>query len=104
MWPRLIFSGYHNFSQGINGGLEIMKISSRVYKGIEYVQLSDLPADQQQQVTLALEHTFIKLLIDKSIISNCIQYKDYENWFDKAYPEERSVTKIENPVKQQVLA
>ena len=104
MLPRLIFYGYHNFSQGINGGFEIMKISSRIYKGIEYVQLSDLPADQQQQVTLALEHTFIKILIDKSIISNCIQYRDYENWFEKAYPEVRSVAKVEKPEQQQVLA
>ena len=81
-----------------------MKISSRIYKGIEYVQLSDLPADQQQQITSALEHSFIKILIDKSIISNCIQYRDYECWFDAAYPGERSAAKVDQPAKQQVLA
>lgn len=81
-----------------------MKISSRIYKGIEYIQLSDLPADQQQQITTALEHSFIKILIDKSIINNCIQYRDYESWFDAAYPAEKSATKDEQSAKQQVLA
>ncbi len=81
-----------------------MKISSRIYKGIEYIQLSDLPNDQQQQITEALEHSFIKILIDKSIVSNCIQYKDYESWFGETYPSENSVVKMDQALDHQVLA
>lgn len=75
-----------------------MKVNSRIYKGIEYVQLSDLPVDQQEKIKeLFTEDFLIKILIDKSIVSNCIQYKDYLNWFDKNYSSEKVAIKRERP-------
>ncbi len=73
-----------------------MKVNSRVYKGIEYVELSDLPVDQQDKIReLTAEDFLIKILIDKTIVSNCIQYKDYLNWLEKSYPMEKAPVRRE---------
>jgi hypothetical protein len=75
-----------------------MKVNSRIYKGIEYVELTDLPVDQQDKIKGVLtEDSIIKILIDKNIISNCIQYKDYLNWFEKNYSAEIVSIKRERP-------
>jgi hypothetical protein len=39
----------------------------------------------------------IKILIDEKVVSNCIQYKDYEFWFDNIYKKiiQVPVTKID---------
>jgi hypothetical protein len=63
-----------------------MKVNSKIYKGIEYIQLSDLPKDQQDLIVKNLnEEFFIKILVEKNVISNCIQYKDYALWFESFY-------------------
>lgn len=89
----------------LNGGLEIMKVNSRIYKGIEYVELTDLPVDQQEKIkeVVATEDFLIKILIDKAIISNCIQYKDYLKWFEKTYSVEKVVVRRERPAEAPTL-
>jgi hypothetical protein len=78
-----------------------MKVNSRIYKGIEYIQLNDLPQDQQEKIIETLHSEFfIKILIDTTIIKNCIQYKDYEMWFDSLYVTQQSVpAKVERHVE-----
>jgi hypothetical protein len=66
-----------------------MKVNSRIYKGIHYVQLTDLPVAQQERLVETVNSSlFIKILIDKHIVSKCIQYKDYELWFDTIYKKQ----------------
>ena len=75
-----------------------MKVNSKIYRGIEYVQLNELPKDQKEKISESLnEDTLIKILIDEWVVSNCIQYKDYELWFDNVYRGfiQVPVTKIE---------
>ena len=75
-----------------------MKVNSKIYRGIEYVQLNELPKDQKEKISESLnEDTLIKILIDERVVSNCIQYKDYELWFDNVYRGfiQVPVTKIE---------
>lgn len=63
-----------------------MKVNSKIYKGIEYIQLTDLPNEQQDLIIQHLEEDdFIKILVENSVISDCIQYKDYEAWFDTIF-------------------
>ncbi|MBL0741752.1 hypothetical protein [Chryseolinea lacunae] len=63
-----------------------MKVKSTVYKGIEYVQVSALPKDQMEKLLQTINRElFIKILIDDKLVSNCIQFKDYETWFDHVY-------------------
>jgi hypothetical protein len=63
-----------------------MKAESKNYKGIHYVQLNELPVSQQDNLlkTLRADY-FIKIMIEGSIVSQCIQYKDYCVWYDKVF-------------------
>jgi desulfoferrodoxin (superoxide reductase-like protein) len=73
-----------------------MKVNSKIYKGIEYIQLSDLPKEQQALIIQHLdEDFFIKILVENSVISHCIQYKDYVMWFETVYGDEGAVESAE---------
>jgi hypothetical protein len=70
-----------------------MKAELKIYKGIEYVQVNQLPAEQQNIISQTLSNKlYIKILIDGKIIGNCLQYKDYELWYNNVYrlPHKRS--------------
>jgi hypothetical protein len=70
-----------------------MKAEIKIYKGIEYVQVNLLPAEQQNIISQTLSNKlYIKILIDGKIIGNCLQYKDYELWYNNVYrlPHKRS--------------
>lgn len=63
-----------------------MKVKSSVYKGIEYIQINTLPADQKLKLMETLNsELLIKILADGKLIGNCIQFKDYEFWFDNIF-------------------
>lgn len=63
-----------------------MKVDAKIFKGIEYVQVSELPQAQREMLgqTLSAE-LYIKLLIDGKIVSGCLQYKDYSKWYADHY-------------------
>jgi hypothetical protein len=63
-----------------------MKVERKIFKGIEYVLFTELPQPQRENIlqTLSKDH-FIKILIEGTIISQCLQYKDYSFWFDSVY-------------------
>jgi len=63
-----------------------MKVNSTIYKGIEYVQISALPPDQKERLLQTINRDLlIKILVDGKLIGNCLQFKDYEIWFDNIY-------------------
>jgi len=69
-----------------------MKVRSKNYKGIEFVQLSELPKEQKEKISESLsEDSLIKILMNETVVSNCIQYKEYEFWFDNVYKEHKPV-------------
>lgn len=77
-----------------------MKANSKIYKGIEYVVVSDLPADQQ----MFLEQRKIeqiKILMDGKIVSNCISYEAYSNWYHTIFKQRPPVSK---PIQKDVPA
>ena len=63
-----------------------MKVNSTVYKGIEFVEISALPPEQR---TILLEtidpDLLIKIMVDGKLIPRCLQFKDYEAWYDSAF-------------------
>lgn len=66
-----------------------MMLPSQIYKGIEYILVSDLPLSQRELLLKTIdERTFIKILIDQRIIGPCLQYKDYIQWYDMCYPSQ----------------
>lgn len=63
-----------------------MKVDSKTFKGIEYVQVSELPQTQREILTQTISpDLYIKLLVEGKIISGCLQYKDYSKWYQDHY-------------------
>jgi hypothetical protein len=63
-----------------------MKVKSTIYKGIEFVEIYSLPNEQKQNLLQTIDpDLFIKILVDGKLMSQCIQYKDYEEWYDNAF-------------------
>jgi hypothetical protein len=63
-----------------------MMIDSKVYKGIEYVQLNELPLAQREKISETMNaDLFIKIMIDGKIVSECLQFKDYSFWYNSVF-------------------
>ena len=73
-----------------------MKVDAKIFKGIEYVQLSELPQAQRELLTQTINpDLFIKLLVDGKIISGCLQYKDYNNWYQNQFQQKLNAAREE---------
>ena len=63
-----------------------MKVNSTIYKGIEFVEISTLPSDQKTILLQTINpDLLIKILVDGKLMPRCLQYKDYEEWYENAY-------------------
>jgi hypothetical protein len=77
-----------------------MKINSKIYRGIEYIQLHELPQPQREMLMQTIDHNlFIKIMIDGEVISQCLQYKDYSFWHKTIYVR-TSAVKLESASKE----
>lgn len=73
----------------------VYMVPSKIYKGIEYIQLDELPLDQQEKIQKTLSREFfIKILVNGQIVSNCIQYRHYRNWFESVYVTKTIVREV----------
>jgi len=78
-------------------------INAKIYKGIEYVQLSELPQAQRESLLQTINHDlFIKIMIDGKIVDHCLQYKDYSMWFTSSYQPAIVAAKKGESVQEQV--
>lgn len=77
-----------------------MKVQATTYKGIEFVSLQDLPADQQLLLQHNNEVDRIKILIDGKVSNHCIQYKDYSAWYANVFT--KSVPSVKESVEVSV--
>jgi hypothetical protein len=60
---------------------------AEIYKGIEFVRISQLPAEHQLQIKNSIKRDkIIKVLIGNVLADDCVQYHDYKAWFMKTYP------------------
>jgi len=58
-----------------------MKTPPEVFKGIEFVRISALPADQKEQIWKSFQQDkIIKIVRDQALMNDCILYQDYLNW------------------------
>ena len=72
-----------------------MKVNSTIYKGIEYVQVSALPPEQQESLLQTINRDLlIKIMVDGKLVGNCLQFSDYEIWFDNIYRAESKQSKV----------
>jgi hypothetical protein len=84
-----------------------MKVNSTIYKGIEYVHVNALPPAQKEKLLQTINHDlFIKILVDETLVGNCLLYKDYEIWFENIYKpqskgnEQTTKNSVESPAIQ----
>ena len=79
-----------------------MKVQPKSFKGIEYIQVSQLPPDQYEKFQQTINKSlYIKILIDGKVISGCIQYKDYTLWYESIYlggPSHVETSFVKSPV------
>lgn len=75
-------------------------IEAQIYKGIEFIQLADLPTDQQVSIReWASNDQIIKILKNDSLLTDCVQYKDYKYWFENVLQSETVTLTQKSPRK-----
>ena len=63
-----------------------MKVKSKIFKGIEYIQIAELPQEQQELLAKSLnKNIIIKILINGKVVRDCIQFKDYQTWYENIF-------------------
>ena len=63
-----------------------MKAAAENYKGIEYIQISLLPVNQKDEILKSLsDRVVIKILKNGELLRDCIQYHDYNFWYDNVF-------------------
>lgn len=78
-----------------------MKLSPKVYRGIEYVAEREMPEDQRKRLgETSSDLEFIKILMaDGSIVDRCLTFKEYSRWYDTHFaPTQSSTTADPAPV------
>jgi hypothetical protein len=64
-----------------------MGLTIENFKGIEFVRISSLPKDQQENVWQSFHRDkIIKILKDQALMNDCILYRDYAAWQSKQAP------------------
>jgi hypothetical protein len=60
------------------------KLPAKSFRGIEFIQLSELPFDQSTAFKdwAKGRDVLIKILINNKILDDCILYSRYLEWFD----------------------
>jgi hypothetical protein len=60
---------------------------AEIYKGIEFVRIGQLPAEQKERIISTIRRDkIIKILIGNALADDCVQYNDYKTWFIETYP------------------
>lgn len=63
-----------------------MLVASENYKGIKFIRISSLPADQKNQIWKSINHrAIIKILKGDTLLNDCVQYKHYVIWYKDDY-------------------
>jgi hypothetical protein len=74
-----------------------MKVKSRVYRGIEFVYLHDLP-DGQRALLNGSTPERIKILMD-GVVMECISYSAYTEWFKAVYKAPKPIPEKSQPAE-----
>jgi len=77
-----------------------MKAAAKIYRGIEFVSVSDLATNQQLLLQHSQEPERIKIMVDGKILGDCIQYREYDKWYSSVYKRSIAAADV-NPVKEE---
>lgn len=66
-----------------------------IYRGIEFIRVSELPDNEQLQIkNWAVRQTIIKILTTEGLLTDCITYKNYKHWYDNIFTEAKSEEEV----------
>ena len=70
------------------------KLESQVFKGIEFIQLGDLPDAQYEAfMNWVGREGVITIRMNGKTCKDCVQYTDYSYWFDTIFLSQDSLKK-----------
>lgn len=68
------------------------------FKGIEFIRISSLSKDQQQQVWTTFDRNkIIKIVRDQSLMNDCILYSDFIAWKALPAPAAQASSEVMQP-------
>jgi hypothetical protein len=81
-----------------------MLVDPEHYKGISFVRISMLPAEQRAKIRESFgRELIVKILRDNALINDCIVYDDYVSWF-RLHKAARKLEEASAPESVSVLA
>lgn len=70
----------------------MLKASPNFHQGINFIQISSLPYEQQELFgTWVPQSAKMKLEINNISLHDCVEYQDYAYWFDFQYQNQNSL-------------
>lgn len=73
----------------------MLQASPNFHKGINFIQISSLPYDQQALFFSWLpESSLIKMEINDIFMEDCAEYEDYNYWFNFQYQQKESMLEL----------
>lgn len=71
--------------------LEMEKLESKLFKGIEFIQLGDLPDEQYKAfMSWVGQGGIITIRMNGKTCKDCVQYSDYSYWFETVFLNQQS--------------
>lgn len=63
------------------------------YRGIKFVRISSLPAEQKNQIWSSFNiNLVIKILKEEALLNDCLQYNHYVAWYKNIFEPHRKAT------------
>ncbi len=82
-----------------------MRAAPENYKGIAYIQISSLPAEQRKSIYQSINsRSIIHILKDDALLSDCLQYQHYVLWFETIFKPAVQEKQIELPASPKLLS
>ena len=84
-----------------------MKASLTNYKGIQFIQISSLPAEQRKIISTTINHKLIiTILKETELLNDCLQYQHYLAWYENIYKRmnQEKTIEVSAPVGTMSLA
>lgn len=70
----------------------MLKASPNFHEGVNFIQVTSLPYEQQQLFKSWIPETSIlNIEINNIVLSDCVDYQDYTYWFDFQYQTQDSL-------------
>ncbi len=81
-----------------------MRATPENYKGIEYIQISSLPAEQKKAIYQSISHkSIINILKEDALLNDCLQYQHYVSWYETVFKSVAQDVQVNVPIPASTL-